>query len=225
MFFVINTDFSAVKTERNAGRRRPADSDVAGASPQTRSDHMKHPKVLLDGVRDGRGAGADDAGADAGTHQGRHPALAFGHDGHQRDDAERHRADDDCRAEQERRAARPKARSGGRRSRIELAALRRKGVAAADAGQSGRRLRLLDVGVEKIGAAGLREEQRPPLLSRSVRRRGVVEECHLHRGRAESAGDSRRRLSDERHRREAVGARRAPTTSIRARPTAFWKRT
>ena len=36
MFFVINTDFSAVKTERNAGRRRPAASDV-GTPLTTRS--------------------------------------------------------------------------------------------------------------------------------------------------------------------------------------------
>ncbi len=55
----------------------------------------------------------------------------------------------------------------------------------------------------------------------AVRGRRVRKERDLHRRRAEPAGDPGRRLSDERRgrQREALGARSAPTTSIRARPT------
>ena len=60
--------------------------------------------------------------------QGRRPALAVGHDGHQRDDAEGHGPDDDRRAEQEGRPARQEARGGRRRSGVELAAVRREGA-------------------------------------------------------------------------------------------------
>ena len=50
-----------------------------------------------------------------------------------------------------------------------LAALRREGARAAREGQGRRRLRLLDVGVAQVGAAGVREEQRPALLPGAVR--------------------------------------------------------
>ena len=51
------------------------------------------------------------------------------------------------------------------------------------------------------------ELEQPALLPGAVRRRRVVEERVLHRSGAESAGDSGRRLLDERHRRRALGAR------------------
>ena len=75
--------------------------------------------------------------------------------------------------------------------------------------------------VAQVGAAGVQGAELDPLLPRAVRGRRVREERHLHRRRAEPAGDPRRRLPDERRRRlgEALGARSAPTTSIRARPT------
>ena len=116
--------------------------------------------------------------------------------------------DADRRAEQEGRPARPEARGGGRRSGLGLAAVRREGARAAREGQGRGRLRLLDVGVAQVGAAGVREEQRPALLPGAVRGRGVVEERDLHRRRAEPAGDSGGRLPDEGRRREALGARR-----------------
>ena len=106
------------------------------------------------------------------------------------------------------RTARQEARSRRRRSGVGLAAVRREGARAAREGQGRGRLRLLDVGLQKVGAAGVREGQRPALLSRAVRGRGVVEERDLHRRGAEPAGDSGRRLPDEGRRREALGARR-----------------
>ncbi len=58
-----------------------------------------------------------------------------------------------------------------------------------------------------------------PLLPRAVRGRGKLAQRLLHGRRAEPAGDPGRRLPDERGRRRALGARRAPTTSTRARRT------
>ena len=50
---------------------------------------------IADGVdADNRAGGLRD-GTSAGHDQGRRPAFAFGHDGHQRNDAEGHRPDDD----------------------------------------------------------------------------------------------------------------------------------
>ena len=69
-------------------------------------------------------------------------------------------------------------------------------------------LRLLDLGVAEIRAAGLRGAELAALLSRPVRGRGKLQERLLHRRRAEPAGDPRRRLPDERGRRRALGARR-----------------
>ena len=74
--------------------------------------------------------------------QGRHPALAVGHDGDLGDVAEGHRADDDRRHQQERRRDGPQARARGGRSRVELAAVRREGAPAAHAGQGRVRVRL-----------------------------------------------------------------------------------
>ena len=102
------------------------------------------------------------------------------------------------------------ARGRRRRSGVELAAVRREGAPADHAGQGRRRVRLLDVGVAQVGAAGLRGAERPALLPGAVRRRGAFEERVLHRCRAEPAGDSRGRVPDEqgRRRREALGAAR-----------------
>ena len=47
-------------------------------------------------------------------------------------------------------------RAGGRRPGVQLAAVRRKGAAADHAGQGGGDLRLLDLGVAQVGAAGVR---------------------------------------------------------------------
>ena len=71
-------------------------------------------------------------------------------------------------------------------------------------------IRMLDIGFPKIRAAGLREGQRLTLLPSSVRGGRVIEERHLHRCSAQSAGHPGGRLSDEGHRREAVGPRRVP---------------
>ena len=60
-----------------------------------------------------------------------------------------------------------------------------------------RGLRLLDLGQPEIRLAGLRKEQRPALLSRAVRGRGVFPQRVLHRGGAESAGGAGGGISDE----------------------------
>ena len=77
-------------------------------------------------------------------------------------------------------------------------------------GEGRRRVRLLDLGVAQIRAAGLRGVERTPLLSRPIRGRGKLEQRLLYRSGAQSAGDSRGRIPDGRRRRggEALGARR-----------------
>src|SRR5213075_3103466 len=55
------------------------------------------------------------------------------------------------------RCSRPQDPAGRRGSRLQLAALRREVEAIADPGQGGGRLRLLDLGVAQVRAAGLRE--------------------------------------------------------------------
>ena len=93
--------------------------------------------------------------------QGRHPAFAFRHDGDQRDHPERPDADGDQRPERPRRAAGPADPAGGRRSGIELAIVRGEGARIADRGQGRRRVRLLDLGVAQVRAAGIRGIERP----------------------------------------------------------------
>ena len=85
-----------------------------------------------------------------------------------------------------------------------------KGAPAAHAGQGRGRVRLLDLGVAQIGAAGVRGTERPALLPGAVRRRRAVEERVLHRCRAQPAGDSGGRVPDEqgRRRRQALGPAR-----------------
>ena len=93
-----------------------------------------------------------------------------------------------------------KLEGGRRRSGLELAALRREGPRADRQGQGGRDLRLLDLGVAQIGAAGLQGAELDPLLSRAIRGRGERAERLLHRRRAEPAGDPGRRLPRPRKR-------------------------
>ena len=94
---------------------------------------------------------------------------------------------------------------------LELAALRREGARAAREGQGRGRVRLLDLGVAQIGAAGLRQGANG-LLFYPVQYEGEESSKQrvLYRRRAEPAGDPRRRISDERGRRrgQALGARR-----------------
>ncbi len=167
--------------------------------------------------RNGRGNHLASASADQGTggrgperrhDQGRRAALAVRNDGDQRDDTEGRHADADRRAEQERRSARKETGTGGCRSRLELAAFRREGAAAAVGRQMRRGVRLLDLGVAQIGAAGIRGAERHPVLSGAVRGPGVQPQCVLHRRRAEPAGDSGRRLPDGAGKGRALGARR-----------------
>ena len=113
-------------------------------------------------------------GAGRRHHQGRHPALAVGNDGHLRDGAQGRRADDDRRDQRQGRRARQEARAGGGRPGLELAAVRREGQAADRAGQGRRDVRLLDQRVAQVGAAGGGRTQRPAVLPGAVRRRRAV---------------------------------------------------
>ena len=66
-----------------------------------------------------------------------------------------------------------------------------------------------------------KELELDPVLSRAIRGRGIGAQRLLHRRRAQPAGDSRRRLPDERGRRlgEALGAGRHRLRLSRAPPT------
>ena len=202
------------------------------SGPQRRQSQIREGKMRFKGTLSGgfdrargrrlrpNGERPGNAGG-AGHDQDRRAAFAVGHDGDQRDDAEGHRPDDGRRHQQEGRAARQEGRGGGRRSGLELAALRREGARAARQGQGRGGVRLLDLGVAQIGAAGVRGAERPAVLSGAVRGRGELEQRLLHRRRAEPAGDPGGRVPDERgrRRRSSAGCSKAPTTSIRAPPT------
>ena len=101
-------------------------------------------------------------------------------------------------------------RAGGGRPGLELAALRREGAPAHHAGQGRGGVRLLDLGVAQVRAAGVRGAERPAVLPGAVRGRGALEERVLHRRRAQPAGDPGGRVPDEqgRRRRQALGAAR-----------------
>ena len=145
-----------------------------------------------------------------GYDQGRHSPFAFRNHGDQRDDAEGRGAHAHRRAEQEGRRTRQEARGGRGRSGLELAAVRGEGPRVDQQGQGRRRVRLLDVGVAQIRAAGVQGAQQHPVLSGAVRRRRERAQRILHRCRTEPAGHPRRRLSGEQGRRlgEALGAGR-----------------
>ncbi len=125
-------------------------------------------------------------------HQSRRAALAVGHDGHQRDHAQRHGPHAHRRAEQEGRPAGQETRGRRGRPGLQLAIVCREGVRAAREGQGGGGVWLLDVRVPQVRAAGVREGQRTALLSRAVRGRGVFEERHLYGRGAQPTGDSPR---------------------------------
>ncbi len=101
-------------------------------------------------------------------------------------------------------------RAGGRRPGLQLAAVRREGAPADHPGQGRRGVRLLDLGLAEVRAAGVRGAERPPLLSGAVRGRGDLEERVLHRRRAQPAGDPGGRVPDVEggRRRQALGAAR-----------------
>ena len=125
--------------------------------------------------------------------------------------AEGRRADDD-RGDQ-RQGRRAWARSSSRSSSIPASnwpLFAEKARQLHHAGQGRRGVRLLDVGVAQVGAAGVRGAERPAVLPGAVRGRGAVEERVLHRRRAEPAGDPGGRVPDEqgRRRRQALGAAR-----------------
>ena len=82
-------------------------------------------------------------------------AFAFRDHGDQRNDVEGRHADDDRGAERGRRPAGPTVGSSGRGSGIGLAPVRGKGPGADRAGRGRCGLRLLDVGVPQIRAAGI----------------------------------------------------------------------
>src|SRR5580704_11758227 len=67
---------------------------------------------------------------------------------------------------------------------------------------------LLELGVAQVGAAGVREGQRPAVLPGAVRRGGILQERDLHRRGAESTGDPGGGIPDEGCRCEALGAGR-----------------
>ncbi len=124
-------------------------------------------------ARDARGAAPShrsDGAAGRGRrhHQGRNPALAVGHDGDQRDHSQRPDADADRRSEREGRPARQEDRAGGGRPRLELAAVRGEGARTDQPRQGRRGVRLLDLGVAQIRAAGVRGAQRPAVLSARI---------------------------------------------------------
>ena len=103
-----------------------------------------------------------------------------------------------------------KVEAGRCRSRLELAAVRREGARAPHQGQGRRRVRLLDLGLAQIRAAGVRGAQRPAVLPARIRgRRGLLQHL-LRQLRSGQQGDPRGRISDEQGRRrgEALRARR-----------------
>jgi hypothetical protein len=82
-------------------------------------------------------------------------------------------------------------------------------------------VRLLDLGVAQVGAAGLRRKERCCSTRCSTRVKSCQQERVLHRRRAQPAGHSRGRIPDEQGRRLAPSASCcwAPTTCTRAPPT------
>ena len=70
------------------------------------------------------------------------------------------------------------------------------------------RVRLLDLGVAQVRAAGVQGAELDPVLSGAVRGRGERAQRVLHRRRSEPAGDPGGRLSDEGREGEALGAGR-----------------
>ena len=156
-----------------------------------------------------------------GHHQGRHSALPVGHHGHQRVRAQGHGSDADRGPEQEGRVARQETRAGHRRPGVGLGRLYGQGIRTARKGKGRGRIRVLDLQLPKGRYSCLRAIQRSAFLSRSIRRRGKLAQCLLHRRCAKPAGHSGRSLSDEqgRWREFAAGFCLEPIMSIRGPPT------
>ena len=75
--------------------------------------------------------------------------------------------------------------------------LYRQGPRVAREGEGRGRIRLLDLHLPQGGDSRVRAIERPAVLSRSVRRRGKLAQCFLHRRCAKPAGHSGRSLPDE----------------------------
>jgi hypothetical protein len=144
-------------------------------------------------------------------HQGRHPAFSVGHDGHIRNVAQGRGADGDRRNQCQGRRAGQKTRAGGGRSRLELAAVRRKSAWPDCQGQGRCGVRLLDVGIAQVGPARGERAQRPAVLPGPVRRGRAGKERVLYRRRAQPASHSGAGIP--------ASYCSEPTTSIRAQPT------
>src|SRR5258706_2761609 len=163
---------------RLPGASRPTGPTLAAresrrgsTSPAHNLDYLEADREIHQNPTGGRRAcAAGIAGpGPAASDQGRRAAFAVRHHGDQRDDAEGHRPDADRRAEQEGRPARPQARGGRRRPGLELAAVRREGARAHPGPESRQRVRLLDLGVAQVGAAGVQGAERPAVLPGAVR--------------------------------------------------------
>ena len=94
-----------------------------------------------------------------------------------------------------------KLEAGRGRSGLELAAVRRESPPAHQCRQMRRDVRLLDLGVAQIRAAGVRGTEQHPVLSGAVRRPGMQPQRVLHRRGAEPAGDPGGRLPVDRRTR------------------------
>ena len=142
--------------------------------------------------------------------QDRHPAFAVRHDGDQRNDPEERDADAGRRPECQRRSSGPADPADRGRPRLQLAAVRREGPRTAQQGSRRGGVRLLDVGVAQIGAAGVRGTERPVVLSAGIRRRGTVAERVLRQLGAGQQSHSGAEIPDEPGQRlgEAVRAGR-----------------
>ena len=113
-------------------------------------------------------------GARRRHHQGWHPSLAVRHHGNQRDHPEKRHADADRRPECPWRFVGQTDRARRRRSRLQLAPVRREGPRTDQPRSRRRGVRLLDLGFPQIRAASIRGTQRPAVLSAGIRRRRTV---------------------------------------------------
>ncbi len=181
--------------QRSAERRRRSFSSVG-------DDDDYDATFPALGSRSGGPARPCAARGGAGHHQDRRAALPVRHHGHQRDDPEGSDPDAGCRVECQRRSSRQEDRAGGGRSGFQLAPVRRKSARSRHTGEGRGRVRMLDLGLAQIRAAGVRGVERSSVLSARVRRRGAIEEHLLWRVGAGQQGDPRRRVSDERGRRQ-----------------------
>ena len=151
--------------------------------------------------------------------QGRRPPLPVRHHGDQRTDAEGHRADAGRRAEQQ---------GGLLGTKLEAVVvdpasnwpLFAEKARELLAGQGRRDLRLLDLRVPQVGAAGVRGAERPAVLPGAVRRRGVVARTSSTPAPRRTSRRSGGRVPDGRTRHASAGCCSGTDYATRARPTA-----